>query len=103
MLDKTTQRWFNRAKGDTMSKQQASVPGTVFGDTNARSDAARLLGQFSTEAKAAAARENGKLGGRPKGIPMSAEARHKISAAKRARAAQGAESPPTAMSSIPAN
>jgi len=54
-------------------------------NADARKEAARLMGMASTQAKAAAARENGKRGGRPKGIPMNAEGRRKISEAFRAR------------------
>ena len=68
-----------------MAEQQAGVVGPSRGDMNALREAARLMGQVSTQAKAAAARENGKRGGRPKGIPMNAEGRRKISEAFRAR------------------
>ena len=86
-----------------MAEQQASAAGAKASETNALHEAARLMGQVSTEAKAAAARENGKRGGRPKGIPMSAEARRKIGDAKRARTAQESASPPSDISakSIP--
>ena len=76
-----------------MAKQQAGVAETSLDNIDALREAARLMGQVSTEAKAAAARENGKRGGRPKGIPMSAEARRKISEAKRTRADRGGEFP----------
>jgi DNA invertase Pin-like site-specific DNA recombinase len=46
-------------------------------------EAARLLGQIRTVAKADAARSNGKKGGRPKGIPQSEETKRKISETKR--------------------
>lgn len=81
-----------------MAEQQSSTVETHISATDALREAARLMGQVTTQAKAAAARENGKLGGRPKGIPMSAEARRKISEAKRqnaiTRAAQPTESNP---------
>ena len=76
-----------------MAKQQAGVVGSSRGDMDALREAARLMSQVSTEAKAAAARENGKRGGRPKGIPMSAEARRKISETMRQRAAARTELP----------
>ena len=55
------------------------------GDGDARREAARLMGQASTEQKAAAARTNGRKGGRPKGIPASEETKRKISEARRRR------------------
>ena len=67
-----------------MAEQQANELGPSVGDTTPLREAAKLMGQVSTQAKAAAARENGKRGGRPKGIPMSAEACRRISEAKRA-------------------
>lgn len=51
----------------------------------ARAQAARLMGQVRSEAKARAARENGRRGGRPPGIPQSEETRRKISQAKRSQ------------------
>jgi hypothetical protein len=51
-----------------------------------RNRAARLIGQARTEAKARAARENGRKGGRPPGIPVSEETKRKISEAMRNRA-----------------
>ncbi len=57
------------------------------GDADARREAARLMGQASTEVKAQAARENGKRGGRPRGMVVSEETRRKISETKRLRAA----------------
>lgn len=54
-------------------------------DEEKRRSAARLMGQANTEAKAQAARENGKRGGRPKGMVVSEETRRKISEAKRQR------------------
>ncbi len=69
-----------------MGDQQASATALEGDDLAARREAARLMGQVRTDAKATAARENGKRGGRPKGIPMSDETRRKISEAKRARA-----------------
>ena len=83
-----------------MAEKQAGVIGSSTGDMIALREAARLMGQVSTEAKAAAARENGKRGGRPKGIPMSAEARRKISEAKRARAVGEAAPSPSDVSPI---
>jgi hypothetical protein len=53
-----------------------------------QSVAAKLLGQMKSDAKAAAARENGKRGGRPPGIPQSAETRQKISESKKVRNAR---------------
>ena len=84
-----------------MAAQQKNVMGTSVSVADALHEAARLMGQVSTPAKAAAARENGKRGGRPKGIPMSAEARRKISETRRARASQGANSSLTDTSSLP--
>ncbi len=81
-----------------MAEQQTNVAGVSVSGSDALHEAARLMGQVSTEAKAAAARENGKRGGRPKGIPMSAEARRKISESKRAHAAQEAAPPPSDIS-----
>ena len=66
-----------------MAEQQMGATGIRVMDTNALHEAAKLMGQVSTQAKAAAARENGKRGGRPKGIPMSPEARRKISESRR--------------------
>lgn len=84
-----------------MAEPQVNVAGTSVSAADALREAARLMGQVSTQAKAAAARENGKRGGRPKGIPMSAEARRKIGEARRARASQGASSLPTDTSPLP--
>lgn len=53
-------------------------------NAEARSQAARLLGRSKTEAKARAARENGRKGGRPKGIPVSEETRRKMGDSKKA-------------------
>ena len=53
------------------------------GDADTRRLAARMMGQASTNAKAAAARKNGKMGGRPKGIPASEETKRKISESRR--------------------
>ena len=53
------------------------------GDSQTRSEAARLMGQAVTDKKQEAARENGKKGGRPPGTPMSEEAREKIRQALR--------------------
>ena len=55
------------------------------GDADTRRLAARMMGQASTNAKAAAARANGKKGGRPKGIPASEETKRRISEARRRR------------------
>ena len=52
-------------------------------DPENRHIAAKLLGQAKSEAKAKAARENGKLGGRPKGTVVSDETKRKISETKR--------------------
>jgi DNA invertase Pin-like site-specific DNA recombinase len=84
-----------------MAEPQVNVADTRVGDVDALREAARLMGQVSTQAKAAAARENGKRGGRPKGIPMSAETRRKIGEARRARASQKASSLPTGTSPLP--
>lgn len=54
-------------------------------DAETRREAARLMGQAATEAKAKAARENGKRGGRPKGMVVSEETRRKISESRRDR------------------
>ena len=51
----------------------------------ARREAARLMGLARTERKAASSRKNGQAGGRPKGSPMSEDAKARISAANRAR------------------
>ena len=59
------------------------------GDAAARREAARLMGQATTVQKATAARENGRRGGRPKGIPASEETRRKISEARRRGALLG--------------
>ena len=83
-----------------MAEQQANAAGTSVSAVEALREAARLMGQVSTQAKAAAARENGKRGGRPKGIPMSAEARRKISEAKRARAEREAISASSDLSPV---
>jgi DNA invertase Pin-like site-specific DNA recombinase len=58
------------------------------GDSQTRSEAARLMGQAVTEKKQEAARENGKKGGRPPGTPMSEEAREKIRQALREKHAE---------------
>lgn len=57
-------------------------------DADARKEAARLLGQSRSEAKIRAARENGRKGGRPKGIPVSEETRKKMSESKKTRDAR---------------
>jgi len=45
-------------------------------------DLARRMGMSTSEAKRTAARANGRLGGWPKGRPLSEETRRKISATK---------------------
>jgi hypothetical protein len=47
-------------------------------DEDARKQAASIMGAARTERKTATARQNGRRGGRPKGTPMSAEARENI-------------------------
>ncbi len=76
-----------------MVEKQADATGIGVSDPNALREAARLMGQVRTHAKAVAARENGKRGGRPKGIPMTAEARRKISEALRQRSITRAAQP----------
>ena len=56
-----------------------------------RQEAARKMGMARTEAKRAAVRRNGKLGGRPKGYIVSDETRRKISQAKKDTSKQQAE------------
>ncbi len=68
-----------------MLEKQPAGADLQGGDADARREAARLMGQASTEAKVLAARENGKRGGRPKGMVVSAETRRKISETKRSR------------------
>lgn len=57
-----------------------------------------LMGKRRSEAKTTAVRANGKLGGKPKGTPMSEETKAKIAAANRAawmkRKAQQQENQP---------
>jgi hypothetical protein len=53
--------------------------------TDARSEAARLMGRVRSERKTIAARENGRKGGRPEGYKLSEETKQKIGAANRAR------------------
>lgn len=64
-----------------------AAPATEDSASEARRQAARLLGLAKSEVKAQKARENGALGGRPKGKPQSEETKAKIAAAARARAA----------------
>ena len=66
-----------------MAEETNSGADLQGGSADARRKAARLMGQASTDAKARAAKENGRKGGRPKGTPMSEEAKRKISAARR--------------------
>ena len=66
-----------------MADEQRGGAALQGGDADARQEAARLMGQARTDAKTAAARENGKKGGRPKGIPASAETKRKISESRR--------------------
>ena len=70
-----------------MLEKQPAGADLQGGDADARREAARLMGQASTEAKVLAARENGKRGGRPKGMVVSEETRRRISETKRLRAA----------------
>lgn len=69
-----------------------SVPGILFRLLNVRGWYARWMGSATSEAKAAAARENGKKGGRPRTRPApgrekkeGAQPRTKAPAARRAR------------------
>ena len=73
-----------------MEMTEGSRSGAVLqgGNLEARQEAARIMGGVTSEAKTRAARENGKRGGRPKGIPASAETRRKLSEAKRKRDAE---------------
>jgi len=48
-----------------------------------RSEAARSMGRARSDAKKAAVRRNGGLGGRPRGYRLSEESRRKISETKR--------------------
>lgn len=52
-------------KGFDITHRKVILP-IEMNDTEARSEAAAVLGRSKSEAKAAAARENGKLGGRPR-------------------------------------
>ena len=70
-----------------MLEKQPAGADLQSGDADARREAARLMGQVSTEAKTQAARDNGKRGGRPKGMVVSEETRRRISETKRLRAA----------------
>lgn len=56
-------------------------------DNRLLSEAAARMGRVRTQEKAAAARENGRLGGRPKGTGklFTGEAREKMQKAQRAR------------------
>ena len=60
----------------------------------ARQEAARRLGQATSERKRAAVRENGKKGGRPRGSRTSGAARARMSAAQRQRRAREQEAQP---------
>lgn len=56
-------------------------------DKRLLSEAAAMMGRVRTQRKAAAARDNGRLGGRPQGMgrPFTEEAREKMRTAQRAR------------------
>ena len=71
-----------------MEETAAASPAVKDASEEARREAARLMGLAKSEEKAAAARENGKLGGRKVGTPQSEETKAKISAAALARAAE---------------
>lgn len=68
-------------------------------DAALRQEAARAMGQASSEAKRAAVRENGKRGGRPRGSQTTPEAKARMGAAQKQRriqeraALQGQKSP----------
>lgn len=75
------------------SQDAVASPALQGAADEARREAARLMGMARSAAKAAAARENGKAGGRKKGTPQSPETRAKIAAAMKARRqAQGGKS-----------
>lgn len=71
-------------------------PGATLqdGTEEARREAARLMGSARSERKTLTARENGKSGGRPKGVGQSDETKAKISEAALARAAVRKEAQP---------
>lgn len=54
-------------------------------DLDARREAARLLGGIKTERKSATSAENGKKGGRPKGVLQTEEAKARQREAQRLR------------------
>ena len=69
-----------------MEEVADSAGGALRGGSDAaRSDAARVMGSATTPAKRVASAENGKRGGRPKGIPQSEETKARIRAARLAR------------------
>ena len=68
---------------DSIADDTTSGAALQGGDGDARREAARLMGQASTDAKARAAQENGRKGGRPKGIPASEETKRRISESRR--------------------
>ena len=68
-----------------MEKAQDAGAQMHTADPAARSEAARLMGSITSEKKTAAVRENGKLGGRKPGTPMSEEHKAAIKAARQAQ------------------
>jgi hypothetical protein len=66
----------------------AVIPGGDVIDTEWRRMAARLMGSVRSEKKAAAARQNGKLGGRPKNYQVGEETRKRIADSMRRRWAE---------------
>lgn len=68
-----------------MTDDEACDPACAESRDPALSDAARRMGQSTSDAKTIAARKNGQLGGRPKGMKLSDEVRRKISEGKRKR------------------
>ena len=68
--------------------QTTLSPASKNAGADARAEAARLMGSVKSEAKAEKARENGKLGGRPKGTAQSPETRARIAEGVRSRAAE---------------
>jgi hypothetical protein len=73
--------------------RSAYSPGDSVIDTEWRRAAARLLGSARSEKKAAAARQNGKRGGRPKNYQVGEETRKRIADSMKRRWAErkGAE------------
>lgn len=67
-----------------MGDVTAGSPAAKDASEEARAEAARLMGSARSARKTAAVRENGKLGGRPKGSTQTPEAKERMAAARKA-------------------